>query len=309
MSFIDNLVRSKAYKNFMAKLYGRGATVVIIGALFKINHWPGGTLMLILGMGVEAVIFFLSAFEPLHVEFDWTRVYPQLAGMPEESAVPATEGEEGEEGEETPAESSDPLTRQLDKMLADANIGGELIDRLGQGMQNLADSANSLNNMTTAVAATDKFVLNMDDAANAAGELSQAYKHTTEAMQGDAGLAAEYNESVKDATSAMSTLANIYKETAQSLRTGDVSYLDETKKMATSLAAINAMYEIQLQNSTEQLEATKQVQERIQNMAVNFADSAEGVLKYKEQVDALTRKVAELNNVYGNMLAAMQTRV
>jgi polyhydroxyalkanoate synthesis regulator phasin len=66
---------------------------------------------------------------------------------------------------------------------------------------------------------------------------------------------------------------------------------------------------MQLQTSTSQLEATKAVEERIQNMMANFADSAEGVLKYKDQVDALTRKVAELNNVYGNMLAAMQTRL
>ena len=81
MSFIDNLVRSNGYKNFMSKLYGWGAAVVIIGALFKINHWPGGTIMLIIGMGTETVIFFLSAFEPPHVEFDWTLVYPQLAGI------------------------------------------------------------------------------------------------------------------------------------------------------------------------------------------------------------------------------------
>jgi polyhydroxyalkanoate synthesis regulator phasin len=69
------------------------------------------------------------------------------------------------------------------------------------------------------------------------------------------------------------------------------------------------MYEMQLQTSTSQLEATKEVEERIQAMMANFAGSAEGVLKYKEQVDALSRKVAELNNVYGNMLAAMQTRL
>ena len=93
------------------------------------------------------------------------------------------------------------------------------------------------------------------------------------------------------------------------LRTGDTSYVDELKKMASSLSSINAMYEIQMQNSTSQLEATKEVQERMQSMVANFAESAEGVLKYKEQVDALTRKVAELNNVYGNMLAAMQTRI
>ena len=71
--------------------------------------------------------------------------------------------------------------------------------------------------------------------------------------------------------------------------------------MASSLSSINAMYELQMQNSSSQLEATKEVQERMQNMVANFAESAEGVLKY--------RKVAELNQVYGNMLAAMQTRI
>lgn len=314
MSFIDNLVRSKAYKNAMSKLYGWGASVVIVGALFKINHWPGAVLMLILGMGIEAIIFFLSAFEPLHVEYDWSLIFPELAGM------------HGEDDEEKPAVAAggraqqgvmgggnvvigDGVSQQLDKMLEEAHVGPELIERLGKGMQNLADSASSLNNMSTAVAATDKFVSGMDNAAQAADELSKAYKRTTESMNGDINLSAGYSESLKEATAAVSTLSNIYKETAQTLQKGDASYLDELKKMATSLSSINAMYEIQIQNSTSQIEATKEVQERIQNMVVNFADSAEGVLKYKEQVDALTRKVSELNNVYGNMLAAMHTRV
>lgn len=280
MSFIDNLVRSKGYKNFMAKLYGWGAAVVIIGALFKINHWPGAVPMLILGMGTESVIFFLSAFEPPHVEWDWSLVHPELAGMKAEP-LPGKENE-------LITESSDPLTQQIDKMLADANISSDLIDRLGVGMKNLADSASSMNNMATATAATDKFVSNMDIAANAAGQLF---------------------ESMKDAPEAVSTLTNIYKETAQSMTFGDVSYADEMKKMASSLASINAMYEMQMQNSTMQLDATKDIQDRMNSMVSNFADTADQVLKYKEQVDALTRKVSELNNVYGNMLAAMQTRI
>ena len=81
MSKLDNFVRSKGYKNFMSKLYGWGASAVIIGALFKINHWPGATAMLVVGMGTESLIFFLSAFEPLHIEWDWSLVYPELAGM------------------------------------------------------------------------------------------------------------------------------------------------------------------------------------------------------------------------------------
>ncbi len=295
MSKIDNIVRSKGYKNFMSKLYGWGASAVIIGALFKINHWPGAVPMLILGMGTEAVIFFLSAFEPLHIEWDWSLVYPELAGMKDNIDVSPTDKQS--------------ITQELDKMLEDAKIGPELVQRLGEGMANLADSANSLNNMTTAVAATDKFVTNMDVAAEAANDLSVAYKRTTESINRDHEASSSYSESLKDATAAVSSLSAIYQETAQTLRTGDTSYVDELKKMASSLSSINAMYEIQMQNSSSQLEATKEVQERMQTMVANFADSAEGVLKYKEQVDALTRKIAELNQVYGNMLAAMQTRI
>ena len=288
MSFIDNLVRSNGYKNFMSKLYGWGAAVVIIGALFKINHWTGGELMLIIGMGTETVIFFLSAFEPPHVEFDWTLVYPQLAGM---------EGGEGLNAKSdtidslnsidnlvSVPEAEDPLTARLDKMLEDAKITPDLIERLGKGMENLADSAQAMNGMANAAASTDKFVNTLDGAAEAVSSLKQA-------------------------TEAVNNLTTIYQETAHALTSGDASYADEMKKLASSLASVNAMYEMQLQTSTSQLEATKAVEERIQTMMTNFADSAEGVLKYKDQIDALSRKVAELNNVYGNMLAAMQTRL
>ena len=278
MSFIDNIVRSKGYKNFMAKLYGWGAAVVIIGALFKINHWPGGEVLLIIGMGTETVIFFLSAFEPPHKEWDWSLVYPELAGMLPENQIMDGHIEQV---------SKDPLTAQLDKMLKDANISSELIDRLGQGMQNLADSANSMNNMANVTAATDKFVSNMDGVADQAGRLLQS-------MQG--------------APEAISTLSTIYQETAQSLN-GDVSYVEEMKKMSASLSSINAMYEMQINNASTQMNLNKEFEEKMSTMLTNFTDSADGIKKYKEQVDALTRKVAELNNVYGNMLAAMQTRI
>ena len=280
MSFIDNLVRSKAYKNFMAKLYGWGAAVVIVGALFKIMHWPGANLMLIAGMGTETIIFFLSAFEPPHKEWDWSLVYPELAGMVEDNPL-----ELDENGK--PVEAKDPLSAKLDKMLEDAHITPELMDRLGQGMQNLAESANAMNNMANVSAATNKFVSNMDNVAGQAGKL-------LESMQG--------------APEAISTLSAIYRETAESLG-GEVSYVEEMKKMSASLSSINAMYEMQINNASTQMNLNKEFEEKMATMLTNFSDSAEGITKYKEQVDALTRKVSELNNVYGNMLAAMQTRL
>ena len=289
MSFINNLVRSKGYKTFMAYLYGWGASVVIVGALFKIMHWPFANEMLIAGMSTEGIIFFLSAFEPPHKEWDWSLVYPELAGMVDEAALDAGEVEYDENGnpiEKAPV-SDDPLTAKLDKMLEDAHITSELIDRLGQGMQNLADSANSMNNMASVTAATDKFVSNLDGVANQAGRL-------LESMQG--------------APEAISTLSTIYQETAQSL-SGEVSYAEEMKKMSASLSSINAMYEMQINNASTQMTLNKEFEEKMGTMLANFSDSADGIKKYKEQVDALTRKVAELNNVYGNMLAAMKTSI
>ena len=346
MSFIDNLVRSKGYKSFMGKLYGVGASVVIVGAMFKIMHWPGADLMIVVGMSTEAIIFFFSAFEPLHVEYDWSLVYPELAGVKEgegeagglqmqldEDGNPVLD-EDGNpimiqaepshahgdgahieggglniHGGGTLVINQDPVSQQLDKMLDEAKIGPELIESLGKGMQKLAETTNTISEATSVVAANENLMKNIDGAAESANSLSEAYRRTAENVSVNAGVSEEYLKSIQDATSAVDNLSSIYRETAQSLSSEDVSYADELKKMASSLSSINAMYEMQLQNSSTQLQATKEVQDRIQDLVVNFANSADDVLRYKEQVDALSRKVAELNQVYGNMLAAMQTRI
>src|SRR3954464_3562831 len=98
----------KKWKSFMAKLYGFGAAIVIVGAMFKIMHWPGAGPMLVVGLSTEAVIFFFSAFEPPHEEVDWSLVYPELAGMHGEEPAKEIEEEKGT------------ITEQLDTMLEDA---------------------------------------------------------------------------------------------------------------------------------------------------------------------------------------------
>ena len=323
MGIIDKIVTSKAYKEITAKLYGMGASVVIVGALFKINHWTGAEEMLIIGMGIEALIFFASAFEPLHVTYDWSLVYPELAGM-EDAHGHAAEKEKKDKKKDKKGDVSVQIeggvaggttiigglsgTQELDKMLADAKIGPELIESLGKGLQNLSTTTAGLNNIAGAAAASEKFTSNINVASESVVELSSAYKKTADNLNKDLLVSGEYLSSVQEATSAVSTLANIYKETANTLSVGDASYLDELKTMASSLSSINALYEMQIQNSSTQLEATKAVQERIDNLVVNFADTAENVLRYKEQVNALSKKVGALNDIYGNMLAAMQTK-
>ena len=101
---------SKKWKNFMAKLYGIGAAVVIVGALFKIQHWPMASFFLIIGLSTEAIIFFFSAFEPPHEDPDWSLVYPELATG------------ERHEGEDFKKEDQRSITEQLDDMLEGAKI-------------------------------------------------------------------------------------------------------------------------------------------------------------------------------------------
>ena len=116
---------TKAWKNFMSKLYGIGAAVVIIGALFKIQHWPYGGLLLTVGLGTEAIIFFFSAFEPIHEDYDWTLVYPELAL-----------GHDSDDDEITSLTSRNngSVSQQLDGMFEEAKIDGALIESLGNGL-------------------------------------------------------------------------------------------------------------------------------------------------------------------------------
>lgn len=118
---IAEITQGKKWKNFMAKLYGIGAAVVIVGALFKIQHWPGAGPMLVVGLGVEAVIFFFSAFEPPHEEVDWSLVYPELAGMHDDD-----DSEGHGHGSKRVTGGNGTITQELDRMLEEAKIGPEL---------------------------------------------------------------------------------------------------------------------------------------------------------------------------------------
>src|SRR5690606_16418122 len=122
---------SKKTMNFA---YGMGAAVVIVGALFKIQHWPGASIMLIVGLGIEALIFGLSAFDPVDTELDWSLVYPELAG-----------GEaKKRETKEDPKDAQGLLSQKLDNMLKEAKIDAELMSSLGNSIRNFEGAAKGI---------------------------------------------------------------------------------------------------------------------------------------------------------------------
>jgi gliding motility-associated protein GldL len=292
---LNEIVRTKGYKNFMAKLYGIGAAVVILGALFKILHLPGANQMLMLGMGTEAVIFTFSAFEPLHVEYNWALVYPELAMGEDAHDITSEKGKN----------ANLPVTQQLDKMLEEAKVGPDLIESLAKGMKNLGDNANKLSGVADAAAATDGYVSNLTKAGESVRNLVANYDKTADALSKDMNISEEYLSNVSRAASAVKSLATVYEETINSIQNDTGSYNAQLKTLSNNLSSINSIYEMQLQNSAEYSKLTANVQEQINAVSNSLNETVQGTVKYKDQVEALTKNVAMLNTVYGNMLTAM----
>ncbi|MDD2412077.1 MAG: gliding motility protein GldL [Bacteroidales bacterium] len=293
---LDAIVRSNGYKNFMSKLYGWGASLVILGALFKIIHLPGANIMLILGMGTEAIIFFFSAFEPIHIEYNWALVYPELS-MGEDIHDVVSDKKRKPTGLS--------VTQELDNMLTEAKIGPELIESLAKGMKNLGDNASKLSGVADAAVATDSYVSNLTRASESVRTLVSVYDKTSEAMSKDMNVSENYLNNVTKAANAVGQLASIYEQTVQAVKSDNSSYNAELQNLSKNLSAINAAYEIQLQNTQQHVETTNDIQKNIQKFTSNLNESVENTLKYKEQIDSLTKNVSMLNTVYGNMLSAM----
>ncbi len=292
-------VRSKGYKNFMTKLYGWGASLVILGALFKIQHYPGAGVMLMLGMCTEAIIFFFSAFEPLHIEYNWALVYPELALGEEEEAPKGDKKGDKKKLVGTP-------TQQLDQMLTEAKIGPELIESLADGMRNLSDNAHKLAGAADATAATDGYVNNLKKASESVRNLTLQYDKTSKSLDTDSNISAAYLENVQKAANAVGNLANIYEQTTNALKSDTGSYNEQLNKLNQNLTSINTIYESQMKNTEAMAKANKSVLDSMNNFADTLNASLSNVEVYKKEVDQLTKNVSRLNDVYGKMVAAMQ---
>ncbi|GAB4107615.1 gliding motility protein GldL [Echinicola sediminis] len=202
MSNNGNSFTHKFYGSIMPKIYGIGASVVILGAMFKILDWPFASLMIGLGLSTEAVIFFLSAFEPKAKELDWSKVYPEL----EDSSAPVAPRKNGG--------SSNHISQKLDKMLEDAKVGPDLVESLGKGLENLAKSTEKMGSVADAALATSEYAENVKVASKTLVDINQSYGKTAAAlteMSSASQDAKEYHEQVVTVTKNLSALNAVYE--------------------------------------------------------------------------------------------------
>ena len=247
-----------------------GASIVIIGALAKIVHWGGSYANYIIGvgLGVEAVLFFLTGFFPPEPELPWERVYPELnqgfKGDLPKATVRAVEP------------SGFSSTAALDKMLVDAKIGPDLIESLGTGLRTFGDKIATISNVSDAAVATNEFTGKIKTASGSFDSLSSAFDKATAQL-------VEMGESNVDSK----------------------AYHDQVNNLAKNLSALNAVYELELQDSSAHLKSMNKFYSNLSLTMNNFNESMEDSKQFKEEVGKLAKNLSSLNAIYGNMLTAM----
>lgn len=312
------------WKNAIHKLYSWGAAIVLIGALFKITHWPGATIMLTVGLLTEAFIFFISGIESPHEEIDWTLVYPELK-VSEENEVDilssSSAGKSIKKGMELTTPSLNALAK-FDEMLDKAGEAG-LFEKLNTGLTKLSDNVVKLNDITDASVATNEFTQNVKSASQNVNKLSQTYeKSATDLTGASEKLASSLQSSSESLSYSTDTLSDSFSKTAQavgshkdeldnaysslvssmdidfkSLSSGNEEYNEKIGMLNKNLTAINAIFEMQLEEAN------------LDEMVKDIQESAIYAKKYSEEVTKLSKNLSALNGVYGKMLSAMNIQV
>lgn len=228
-----SFVETPKYKKFIGYLYGWGASLVIIGALFKINHYPGSNLMLILGMGTEAIIFFLSAFDKQHPDYDWDRVYPALKNNPDGTPMYAEGEAPGPSFSSGGLNSSSQnlLAEKLEEMLEKANVTPAVFERLSSGLEKLSQTTNNLNNLTSVVGVNQNYSMELAKMTEHIATLNKFYTDQIQTTKTQAEASVKLQADV-----------NKIMETLSASLESSKKYREEIDELSSKVAALNRMY-------------------------------------------------------------------
>ncbi|MBS2098202.1 type IX secretion system motor protein PorL/GldL [Carboxylicivirga linearis] len=285
---LTEFLESPGYKKVMAKVYGLGAAVVLAGALFKIMHYPGAELMLLLGMGTEIIIFTLSAFEPPHEMPDWSLVYPELVGLEPSASKGVVKGGSG---------GSD-----LAALVESGHLEPAVVEKLSDGIKKLSMTSSQLSDLSTASLATESYLQNMKQAGESVGQLANVQAKTANALEESVG---QLSESYKNSAKAINNSGSNIQQHFDQLSANNKEYSQKLGDVTKNLSAINSAYELQLQGLNSQAEASQALTKGMGEIKAQFEQSAADAQIYKDQVAQLSKTVTELNTIYGNMLSAM----
>ena len=316
---IGEIIQSKRWKVFTGYVYNLGASVVLLGALFKLQHWSYSGIILIVGLCTEAFIFFISAFEPPLEMPEWSKVYPELK----------------DDYDIETEELADESKNSFGELFSKADISPELLTKVSKGLTDLSNTASSISDISTATLATDLYVKNLTSASESMNTLSEinnqandqisesvhdlvnSYSSTAKSLSENGTqlltkLSASGEEFTNQLTQTSSDLASSYKKVAGTIDSGigelsksSVSYGDNLNKLNKNLESLNSSYENQLKETNQQLQSSQKFFSEMAQMNQMIAMSTEEIKKYKTNAEELNKHLEALNSIYGNMLGAM----
>lgn len=321
---LAELTHSQKWRSTMNYFYSIGASVVLLGALFKLEHWTGGGTMLMIGMSCEALIFFLSAFEPMVETPDWTRVYPQL-----------DPDYEFDDEIQLPVKAK---SQSFDELMEHAEITPEMLSKLRKGIQDLTNTAKGISEISSATLATELYVKNLGNASQSMnsfsevnnkatlsverslGDLVHSYEHSSKLISSSTKEMAEtFTDSTKKINQQLAStsekLSTSYKEFTETVHKDFVALSDNSKaysgeisKMNTNLATLNSSYELHLQNVKKLTDTSSKSVVDQANLQQMVNGTLEEAKKYHQLTERMNKNLEALNQVYGNMLGAMNIK-
>jgi gliding motility-associated protein GldL len=240
----ESFLQSKGFKNMIVKLYGLGAAVVIVGALFKIQHWKGAGAMLILGLSTEAMIFAVSAFDPQKHEIDWTRVYPELAG-------------------EEPPENLSSTSGEIARLMKEAAIDKEIVMKMGEGLHKLVDTIGGIKEISNAQLATEAYTQKINQVTENVSKVNESYQKSAEALASLSESSAstkEYFSQMKAASLHLASLNSVYE-----------MELNNTNRHSESLNKYQSAMAKTIQNLVDAESATTQLKDGFERLNKNLS--------------------------------------
>jgi gliding motility-associated protein GldL len=262
--------KGKYLKNF---IIGMGAAVVLIGALGKIQHWAIGGPLLTAGMLTEAFIFAMLGILPPHKDYYWEKIYPGLDVSPEEEHYLKGGGKKAG----TP-DSMSPMAA-FDKMMEEAAINPTNLNKLNQNFQRFGQVVNEIKDISDVTAATNEYSTSARNAAGALGQMSETFSGATRTMSA-------FNSAADDT----------------------MTFHKQVQVLSGNLNSLNQIYEVELNDANNHLKAMNKFYSNLVSASDAMASSASDAIAAKEQMAALSKNLTSLNNIYGNMLTAMQGR-
>ncbi|MDX8337681.1 gliding motility protein GldL [Draconibacterium sp. IB214405] len=295
---LGELFKTKRWKTFMGFVYGWGAAVVMVGALFKLEHWKGSSELLTVGLLTEAFIFFLSAFEPPANIPEWEKVYPEL-------------GEDYELEEMRELKSS--KGGGLETLFGSSELTPELMDRVGKGLTELSNTARGISDISSATLATDMYVKNLGSASESMNSFAEINNKANESIDKSVGtLISSYSQAATQLSETGKNLSAVYQKSSdvisgelENIGSSSKQYSGNLERLNKNLDTLNSSFENQLKDTQDQFKANQKFNQDLAQMNTILTSSVDELKKYKENAEMLNKNLEALNTIYGNMLGAM----